>query len=661
MDTLGVQSAGTSYILEMTDKLEVDLGIPEPEQPKKKEDARKYIPLDDYAANDWEPFGPRKEHFCDTCERYYARLHKLGLTKTPFPPECYRDIEENIPSQEETGMNDDDYELAQVIYSPTEWARHMLKWEPYWYQEEMLRCTSQFKVARAGRRIGKTAAIALYGLWFAATHSNKTVLVVAPFQAQVAKIFQEVDKFISMNKELGASVERRVNSPPIKRVFANGSLIIGFATGKNSGTNSDQIRGQDANLILMDELDFQNDYEIEHIMAIMFTDPECGIWASSTPKGWRRKFYQLCTDKEMGFKEFHYISKESVRHTEKAEKLARAITSEHGYMHEYYAEFGEEASGVYRSDLVDMSLQDYELSKCRPKKGGNRVMGVDWNAHAGVHIIIVEWTGTHYKLVHKTVVPKSEFTQLSAVQRIIQLDAVWNCDWIYVDEGYGTTQIEHLKKTGKQFPKTGLARKVKAIQMGRTVTIREPVYGSEIKKSTKQFMVELSVHQMEEGRIILPDEEDTQVIIEPDAPDQPNVGLVQQMRAFTVVRQSSSGAPVYSQDVDHTLVAWQLAILGFMMEYGGLTLTDYATRIGTAPPLEAPNDEPEKSRVHRKASTRRSVTVPMPRTGGAGIAKWGSAGRRVAETQRQRAKIRKDFESGRLKHKPYKRVGRRTF
>ncbi len=1027
----------------MNDKLDVDLGYDlELASQEMKNDNRRYVPMDDYAGNGWEPLGARKEPFCTACKRYYAYIHELGLTKTPFPPECGGDVVSRLPSQEEAGLDDEEYELAQVIFNPVEWARHMLRWEPYWYQEEMLRClkwdsqvymadgtikniadikigdqvltydemnrvtvpkpveavinqgikpvyritlengdqiectsnhemyswsrcgkinpmfscpsykssyksvddglsvgdrvfvlnkfdkfghtenedmakllgyivtdgyvkinsrdclvqfsnirkeyvdefeclvnklfpedivktrfkeshvanngslkqdtwwktvrgrdsglikflesvgctapknrehslldfaftfseqslrvfinrcwsgdgsvythkngvtslsfhggnqeflgkfrfllrklsvqttkvyresgnngvsiqvkrvpdilrffeevglifgkeqeskkavqstiarrqygkrrrvktssrfkiktiepignhsvfdltvkdrpnffangsvvhncSAQFKVARAGRRIGKTATIALYGLWFSLTHASKTVLVVAPFQAQVAKIFQEIDKFISMNSDLGKSVERRVNSPPIKRIFANGSMIIGFATGKNSGTNSDQIRGQDANLILMDELDFQNDYEIETIMAIMFTDPECGIWASSTPKGWRRKFYQLCTDKEMGFKEFHYISKESVRHTMKAEKLARAITSENGYMHEYYAEFGEEASGVYRSDLVDQALQNYQLSKQRPKKSGNRVMGVDWNAHAGTHIVIVEWTGTHYKLVHKTIVPKSEFTQLTGVERIIQLDALWHCDHIYVDEGFGSTQIEHLKRTGKQFPKTGLTHKVKGIQMGRTVTIREPVYGGEIKKSTKQFMVELSAHQLEEGRIILPDEEDTQTVIEPNAADQPNVGLVQQIRSFTVVRMSSSGAPIYSQEVDHTLVAWQLAILGFMMEYGGLTLTDYATRIGTVPPLEAPRETSD--RVDRKktsvVSVQRSRTVPMPRTGGSSVARLGSPGYRIAETQKQRAKIKRDFEAGRLKPMKKKYVGRRKF
>ena len=273
---------------------------------KKEEapDKRKYIPMDDYAANDWQAFGPRACHFCKACKNYYAKINKVEITKAAFPPTCVGDISGNMPTQQEVGLNDVEYELAKTTLDPLAWARYYFNWEPRWYQKEMLLCSSQLKVARAGRRVGKTAAIALAGLHYACNHKFKTVLVVAPFQAQVKKIFDEMKKFIVESPEIKKSLAREVNSPPMLLEFFNHSKIIGFASGKNSGSNSDQIRGQDANMILLDEVDFQNDYELETIMAVMATDSNCKVYASSTPKGWRRKFYQMCTEKDLGYKEF---------------------------------------------------------------------------------------------------------------------------------------------------------------------------------------------------------------------------------------------------------------------------------------------------------------------------------------------------------------------
>ncbi len=639
--------------------MEIQFNNPTPEVEDPSQDKRKYIPMDDYGKNDWEPFGPRKEHFCRSCKLFYAKINKMGLTENMFPPTCFGDISKSIPTQEEVGLDDVSYELAKTTMDPLSWAAYYFNWEPRWYQREMLLCSSQLKVVRAGRRVGKTAAIALAGLHYACNNKFKTVLVIAPFQAQVKKIFDEMKKFIIESPEIKKSIKREVNSPPLLIEFHNNSKVIGFASGKSSGANSDQVRGQDANVILLDEVDFQNDYELETIMAIMATEENCQIYASSTPKGWRRKFYQMCTEKDLGYKEFHYISSESPKWKPKTEKLLRATTSENGYKHEYLAEFGEEETGVYRQDLVDCSLQKYDMSRQRPNNNKKYVMGVDWNAHAGCHIVIVEWTGFHYKLVNKTVVPKSEFTQISAVQRIIQLDQIWKCDHIYVDEGFGTVQIEHLKLTGLRNPSTGLADKVKGIQMGRNVVINDPITGMDIKKGTKQFMVELSVHQMEEGRIILPDDEDTEVTIEPDNPTQSNIGLVQQIRGYTVVRMSATGQPIYSQECDHTLVAWQLAILAFMMEFGGLTRTEYATRVEVHEgQLGETTDKPKYSRTGSKRSL--SHTKPIARTGTASrmIERRGydTVRRNIEQRQRAHKRARRGEFGGTTRH-----IGRRVF
>jgi len=604
----------------------------------------KYIPQDDYAKNKWRPFGPRKEHFCKACKYYYKNLYDKNITIDKFMPICYGDTRLLFPPKEELGLEtDEEYLLAKTVHDPLSWAEVYFNWKPRWYQEEIICCSSARKVIRAGRRLGKTAGLTIAGLHYAATHKNCVVLVIAPFQSQVARYFEEALKIIDENEDFKNSIRIRM-SPPMQLSFNNGSVIRGFASGANSGgKQANQIRGQDAHVIILDEMDFQNDYDMEVILAIIASHPEVQIMASSTPKGWRKKFWQLVNNKNLRFKEFHYISHESPSWTDEAEELLIALHGELGFMHEYLAEFGEEAFGVFRSDLVDACLVDYNLRDEKPVPGTQYIMGVDWNTHAGVHIVILGWTGTHYRLAKKVVIRKQEFTQLAAVKKIIDLDIDWNCKGIYVDHGDGSVQIELLKETGVKFPETKLHKKVVGVKMGGKVIMNDPYTGREVKKGTKQFIVELCQRQVEDGRIIFPKEEDTEVIIEPDVVDQPSMGVVQQMRGFVVARVSQSGQPIYSQGYEHTLTAWMLAIYGFMEEYGALSFKNFTTKVAMYEGEFGNSKTKQRDPNKGKEGTRR-VAVPRgidvsPRLG---RTSYSSVTRNVSD----RAKILREIKRG---------------
>lgn len=569
--------------------------------------------MDDYAANDYKPFGPRKEHFCITCKRYYKMLFEKGITESEFTPICKGDVRDAFPDRDDLeGDEKDEYELAQIFNDPIAWLGAISGWESRWYQSEMARCTSQFKVVRAGRRVGKTCIIAGIAIHFTQTNAQKISLLITPYQAQITKIFDEIKKFIISSPILQSSIVKNISSPPMMIQWENGSVIRGFSSGVKSGVRSDQVRGQDAHYIFLDEMDFQGDYEIETILAIMLTSPDVKVWASSTPKGWRKKFYTWINQKDIGFKEFHYISAESPSVTPSVMKMIEASTSPLGLVHEYLAEFGEEAYGVFGPEHVDATLYRYDYKGLQPTKGCPRIMGVDWNAHAGVHIVILEYcesqdlyTGSKYKMVHKTIVPKQEFTQTAAVEKIVSLDAHWNCDWIYLDSGFGSTQYEILKRTGIANPKTRLHEKTVEVVIGSHRKIRDPLSGEEINKGTKQFMVELAARQVEDFRVCLPRAEDTQVIIEPDVPDAPNLGIVQQMRGFVVVRSTQSGQPIYSQDYEHTLTAWMLAILGMVEKFSDLNRVDFTTAVGS---MKDQGANTAGRTVHRDIVTGEAVT-----------------------------------------------------
>ncbi len=545
---------------------------------------KKYIPERNYPGRAYESFGGGYSDLCGHCELYYAIVHQTGLTKKPFPVKCKRHVLEEFKALQASDFaSSEEYEELMINADPVAWSYKNFGWTARWYQEEVMSCTAQKKVVRAGRRTGKTAAIVMLILWGIYTHANWSVLVIAPFQSQVTKIFDEIEKMLALSPVLASSIKRQTKNPQ-RLDLVNGSKVLGFSSGAKSATKSDKVRGQDANLIVLDEADYLDDPDLEAILAILASHPDCALWASSTPTGRHAKFYQWCTDKNLGFKEFHYISAESPSWTDEAEEFFRTNFEAVSFEHEFFAEFGLQLAGVFRNDLVDRAIVDYPLPQPRSSPYSRVVMGVDWNgAKNGVHIVVTEYMNGKYKLLNKTVVKDEQFTQHSSIDAILKLDKEYRCNYIYVDEGYGRVQVEMLHKMGMQDPSTGLARRVVPYAFNKAVEIRDPKTGTINKKPSKPFLVNMTAFQLEEDRLILPLSEDTQHLVnskEGEATGK-QTGLVQQMRNFAIDRVSSLGLPTYTQGDDHTLFAYMLSIIGFVMEYSDLRRNNMSMSVAT--------------------------------------------------------------------------------
>jgi len=540
---------------------------------------KKYIPERDYIANDYKPFKAPFSSLCQNCDVYHAMLRTKGLVGDTFPIKCKRHVlkefSELIPSD---FPSEEEYYEFMINADPVAWARAKFNWEAYWYQEEMMSCTGQKKVIRAGRRTGKTATIVMLTLWGIFTHKDWTVLVIAPYQSQVTKIFDEMEKLLNLNPELSKSIKRKTKNPQ-RLELVNGSKVLGFSSGSKSASKSDKVRGQDANYIVIDEADYLDDQDLEAILAILASHPDCGLWASSTPTGRHAKFYQWCTDKNLGFKEFWYISQESNRWTPEAEHFFRSNYNATTFEHEFLAEFGLQEGGIFRNDLIDGCLSDYKLPRERQSHQSRVVMGVDWNGEKnGVHIVVTEYWNGKYSLLDKSIVRNDEFTQHAAIDRIIELDNKYGCDFIYVDEGYGRVQVEMLHKMGMKNPGGGLHKRVVAYAFNKPIELRDPRTGLLIKKPSKPFLVNITALQLEEGRLSLPLSEDTQILVQSKDSEIGNKtpGLVQQMRNFAIERISVLGLPTYTQGDDHTLFAFMLSIVGFIMQFSDLKQANHA-------------------------------------------------------------------------------------
>jgi len=450
--------------------------------------------------------------------------------------------------------------IIDLLYDPLKWAGVEFKWAARWYQKTMLSCSAYRKVNRIGRRAGKTETLCIKMIHYAYTTENTTSLVIAPYKNQVALVFDRLDVLLSESQGVRASIKRNTKNP-YRIQFHNGSKILGFTSGTRTGSKSTGIRGQDAHAIFIDEADFLGESDFEVILAILASRPDCHLWASSTPTGKREMYWRWCTDSDLGFKEFYYPSSVSPFWTKETEMLEKSMYSDQGYGHEFLAEFGEEAEGVFLNKYIDPCVRKYTIGKIARNSKSMYTIGVDWNSSAiGTHIVVTEWNqelnhgNGAFRAVEKVIITQTEFTQTVACEEIIRLNEKWDPVAIYVDQGFGYAQIEMLHKYGLSNPKTNLVQRVKGINFGDRIEIRDPATRKMVKKHVKPFMVNLCVKRVEDGNVIVPESEDIKH------------GLVGQMRDYTVVRRTAVGQPIFRDEDDHTLIAWMLSIMAATME-----------------------------------------------------------------------------------------------
>ena len=442
------------------------------------------------------------------------------------------------------------------------------------------------------RRMGKTIAMDVDMLHKAFTNSDHRCLVVCPYKSQVAVVFSTLNRLIGDSDDLRSSIEANKTNPYYIKFF-NGSEIIGFTAGTRAGQKGDSIRGQWADSLYLDEVDYMGTEAINSSIMPIFTDHDkTTVWASSTPTGKREDFWRWCTMPELGWEQHHYRSSDRPDWTAQLEAEIRLATSDMDYLHEYEAEFGEEVVGVFSHAHIDACTHKYAYTKDEIVMGMDEndkpcrevhtsiaheynprnvyVFGIDWNSEGnGVQIVVIEevldppkdkeYLRGKYRVFYRESITLKGFTQTQAVIRTGQLAKVYNPMWIVVDEGYGAMQIESLRKYGLDHPESGFAQKILPVNMASKVEIRDPISGLPIEKPMKPFMVNSAVILVERHLCVFPERENE------------TKRLLGQMRAYTVERRSSmTGAPVYSGGNDHILDAWMMALLGFVLKRSDL-------------------------------------------------------------------------------------------
>lgn len=483
--------------------------------------------------------------------------------------------------------------LMKIMSDPVLWAKTFLisnnaatkkmgPWEARDYQEEMLRDRGTRKVYRCGRRTGKTETMVVDGFWMACTRKNFRILYVTPYENQVNLIFMRMRELINDSPLLKSQVTNMKNSPYTIQ-FQNGSTILGFTTGAASGSGGASIRGQRADWIFCDEIDYMAENDYSTVAAIAGERVDIGITASSTPTGKRGTFWRMCTDRSFGYREHFHPSMHNPNWCQEMEDQFRAELNQQQYEHEILAEFGTEETGVFNKDRLDEAmgydyyaynpLSDTERRQCdgrfprmllydevnKAPVNPFTCVGVDWDKYgASSSIVVLQYdvNKMKFRVIKRIEVPRGEYTLDNAVNKVIEVNEIYNPAWIFVDRGFGDYQLERLHIYGDEHPYTGLKNKVVGWQFKNTIEIMDPITKEIAKEPLKPFMVNQLALAFERRRIIL---------------SPFDLTLHKQLTDYIVERVSQSGVPVYTSKDEHFVDALGLAYLAFVLKFPDIT------------------------------------------------------------------------------------------
>lgn len=445
------------------------------------------------------------------------------------------------------------------------------------------------------------------------------IIIATPYETQIDLIFKRLHQLIEMSPVLKGLITRDVHHNINLTINGIVSNILGLTAGaNNSAGGANSTRGQRADLLILDECDYIGSSQITNILNIRNEAPErIRLICASTPSGKHEEYYRWCINASKkyypskadiknntftgynidtkdigegnGWTEIYApsnVNKELLKINPDTQQTyledIRDELSEMRYAQEVMAEFGEEELGVYQKKFIYAALDEGTRTKFRYITNWNkedaksylrrthgtnvRILGIDWDKYsASTNMVCMELDRLHldaeghvspvFRMLFRIEIPRTEFTYVNAMNKIVELNEIYDFDYIGVDRGYGEVQLEMLHKYGIEHPETGLADKVIGYQFSQKIEVTDPYTRKKDQKHMKPFMVNNSVNLFEKLKIIL---------------DPTDKTMIQQLEDYRVVSISASGLPIYSSENEHAIDAMNLALLLYEQKYGDM-------------------------------------------------------------------------------------------
>lgn len=537
------------------------------------------------------------KNMCSNCQK--EQIRKYGkITIKCSGPKDISVVDQEIVAQ----LNKEEVEEVKQAISPVYWAEKNIDilqtdpnkrlYIPRWYQSMILTCSASKKAIRCGRRSGKSYGLGIDIANRLVQNTNYQILVVTPFLSQAKELTGVVKKIL---RSLGATigtwdelVERSVTSPYQEIQMRNGSTFKAFTAGND---NANAVRGQGAHLIIIDEADFLTQEAFDSITAILMDKPNTEIICTSTPMG-EGLLYKFSNSKD--YKEFHFPSFCIPHYNDDMDKEFRNSLSMMAYIQEIMSEFGLSDNSVFDTDLINQSRT------IEPIRNLNDVihnreryilsLGCDWNADkVGTRICIIAYDKVekHVFIANLSNVRREGWTQVAAVEKIVELNRLYRPDYIYVDEGFGEANVQQLKlvavngfgKIPMDHPDL-LLRNVTAVNFASTLELKDVMTGEIRKKYFKNFIVETTKRALETRSLAFGNS-----LADP---------IVEQMKNYIIKGRSSNGRETYEaknhEIGDHDLDAFMIALAGLHLNENSILDTRRYSNV-TILPLEKRGSE----------------------------------------------------------------------
>lgn len=281
-----------------------------------------------------------------------------------------------------------------------------------------------------------------------------------------------------------------------------------------------------ANGLLTHNCDDIPEAAIISVMAIKMSVPDVKVWRSGTPKG-ERNLHRA--EQDPMNKCFHYPSYVIPHYDDKMDASLRAEMGDGiGYVQEVMAIIGVANNQVFQSMFLNRAQNKPQfitaLDVLNDRDRYIITIGVDWNHdQVGSRIVVLAYdkVAPQFYIIDKEIVAIEGFTQHAAQDKIITLNRKYNCDHIFVDKGFGTTQIANLKQFAlaqvgtvpKGHPDLKLLD-ITPIDYGSSTEIQDPVTGEIHKTPTKQMAVLSTVEILEKDLLALHPKEDHDIILQ---------------------------------------------------------------------------------------------------------------------------------------------------
>jgi hypothetical protein len=526
---------------------------------------------------------------CQDCIAAFKAKHP----NKPFGIKCFGiyDTPDYEAQQASLRAKGDDMEMDKIreVYDAAFWATNHMVYKNdegdilpvvlYDYQEESLRCTSPRKVDRWGRGMGKSFAGVVEELHFIANNKKTYTIIVCPSQAQAQMWWDEILFQLENSPSLADMLLTKKQQPYYYFKFGNGGVLAIFTAGSKSGKGADAVRGQSPRRIRLDEQDYLVDKDYQAIMPLLRRFPKSTFHGSSTPTGLRGMFWNMC-NRMIEYREFfHPIMDHPNWGTDQLNEescMGEAQTMDK-YRHEWLAQFGDPAAGVFKSGFVDQAMKPYSFKTCIYDPLKFYVMGVDWNGKGtGTRLVVTEYSPATKKrrIVHHETIDDPANTTKKSFNRIVEANRMWHCSYVYVDAGFGFAQDELIKDIGVQAGNfdadTARLKYINVVDFGAKLETNALVPNRDpdskyladpkddlLKRRTKPFMVEGTVMAFEMELVEISKE---YPLIE------------EQIRGYRIKTWTKGGAAdTYVTDAesgDHDLDAFMLSMLGIELNYG---------------------------------------------------------------------------------------------